>query len=106
MGKLDSLRRWRDNPANPKNIQIPFALLIGMEWVLEDMEKILQNQPSGTKEASEDDRAFYAFLLQEIKEKKAKIRNRQEYANVVKAPKGEKQAALDNYHNAKKLGAW
>ena len=94
MNKMESLCRWRDNPANPKNIQIPFYLLVAMKMVLEMIDK---------NTLSDDEKAVHELLRREIEDKERRIANRLEYTEVVRTPKGEKQAALDTYHKAKKF---
>ena len=92
---MDVLRRFRDNPENPKNVQIPFYVLIGMEMFLSNID-------TGT--LTDDEKAAHKIVLNEIEEKLGRVRNRQAYSEVVRAPKKDKQAALDAYHSTKKMG--
>ena len=92
---MEKIIRFRDNPANPKNILIPFYVLIGMSLLLEYIKL----------DALPEDGGFdaYAWMQKEILAKLNSVRQRQAYKEVIRAPKDEKQAALDNYLSTKQL---
>lgn len=96
MSMIRTLHRFRDNPENPKNVQIPFYVLVGMDMVLSGID---------TAFLADDEKAAIELLHGEILEKKAKVANRQAYTHVVRAKADEKQAALNAYHEGKKFNA-
>ena len=87
MKLIEIMKRFRDNPENPKNVQIPFYVVVGMKYVLEaiDVENI-----EFLEEACKE-------IHKELASKMGKILNRQAYTEYIRASKSNKQEALDNY---------
>ena len=89
---FEILQNWKNNPENPKNVQIPFYIIVGIQMLLKKID---------TDTLSDGDMAAYELVLWELSEKMRRVRNRQAYTEVVRAPDSEKQAALDDYHAMK-----
>jgi len=89
------LRSFGSNPENPKKVQISFMAVIGMLEFL--------NMLDATALSSEDKKA-YEFIRHELEDKKAKVRNRQAFAAVIRAQGAdEKRAAIESYRATKAL---
>jgi len=87
------LRRWGDNPANPKNVQISFMAVIGISELLNKIS------PDAL---TDDEREAYDFIRNELEAKKARVRNRQAFTAIVHARSSdEKQLAYECYQNTK-----
>jgi len=91
---MNMLRRWCNNPANPKKVQISFMAVIG---IIEFLERI------DASTLSSEDREAYEYIRRELLEKKSKVRNRQAYTAIVHATGDDKQAALESYLQTKQL---
>jgi predicted Ser/Thr protein kinase len=92
---MNMLRRFGNNPANQKKVQISLMSLIG---ILEFMKKIDVNI------LTNDEHEAYKFISRELTNKKTKVRNRQTYTAYVHATGDEKQSAFENYLQTKQLG--
>ena len=95
MSKLEFMRRWANNPANPKNVQVSFFAFVG---IMEFFNAIDASQ------LSPDDLEAFQLIKGEIDKKIESVRNRQAYAAVVQATSEEdKQTAYENYQRTKQI---
>lgn len=93
---MEMLRSWGNNPANPKNIQIPLMVFIGLEAFLNTISQ---------ETLTQDEKAAYVYLQKEIRCKKSRILNRQTYTKVIQAGSNEdnRKTALQNYFHTKQV---
>jgi len=92
---MDKLRSFSINPSNPKNVQIPFLVFIAMDALLGRVD---------VAQLSAEENVIYKYVCDAIAKKKGSITNRQAFAAIAHAQEeSEKQAALDNYLNTKRL---
>ena len=92
---MDMLRTWGSNPANPKNVQVSFMVVIGMIELLKKLD---------TNSLTNEEIKAYKFIHEELETKKGKIATRQAYTAVVLASDAkEKESAYINYQETKAI---
>ncbi|MCL2215790.1 MAG: hypothetical protein FWB91_02090 [Defluviitaleaceae bacterium] len=92
---MEMMRRFGNNPANPKKVQISFMAVIGMLEFLNMLD---------TSTITSDEKEAYKFILCELEGKKSKVVIRQAYTAIVHAQGAEdKHAAYENYLATKEL---
>ena len=94
MQKTNMWQKYKDNPQNPKNIQISFTTFMTLITLI----------GIDVNHLSDEDAEALKIAREELKDKKKRIRNRQAYRAITHAQTPEeKQAAFENYHHTKEL---
>ena len=92
---MDFIRAIINNPQNPKNIQIPYAVFMAVERFIGQID---------TTTLTDDEKTAHEYVRQELTNKKSRIVNRQTYTAIIQAQTPEeKQTAYENYRATKEL---